>query len=246
MSAHPRRDWRTRSLGVAVALVFLYASVGYRYRALIEPEYGMDALLWGIWVVMTAAMAWGFDPRRDFPLIVVAACGGFVIEWWGTNSQLWRYFTDERPPLWIIPAWPVAAVSIDRIATLADRTLPIRRLSFGYHPMLLAFVVVMTSFLWPTIDVFASQVVVLLMLAVVLYRPQPRWDVVLFVVGSAVGVFLEYWGTSRYCWTYYTGEQPPPEAVFAHGFASVAFSRGATLLREALSRAKTMVRPTAA
>ena len=44
-------------------------------------------------------------------------------------------------------------------------------------------------------------------------------------------VFLEYWGTSRGCWTYYTGETPPLIAAIAHGFASVAFARGAAVVR---------------
>jgi hypothetical protein len=28
------------------------------------------------------------------------------------------YYTNERPPLWIIPAWPIASLSIDRLYRL--------------------------------------------------------------------------------------------------------------------------------
>ncbi len=52
----------------------------------------------------------------------------------------------------------------------------------------------------------------------------------LFVAGSILGIFLEYWGTSRRCWTYHTNEVPPLIAVFAHGFASVAFVRATSIL----------------
>ena len=50
--------------------------------------------------------------------------GGLVIEAWGTQTLLWTYYTAERPPLWIIPAWPIASLTIDRLARLADRLLP--------------------------------------------------------------------------------------------------------------------------
>ena len=59
---------------------------------------------------------------------------------------------------------------------------------------------------------------------------RPRWDVALMAAGTSMGIFLEYWGTSRQCWTYYTGEVPPPVAVLAHGFASIAFSRALQVL----------------
>jgi hypothetical protein len=233
-----------RTAGVVVALLFLYVSVGWRYRELIEPEYAADALLWGLWVAMTTAIAWRFDPVRDGSLIAVAACGGFVIEWWGTNTNLWRYFTSERPPLWIVPAWPVATIAIDRVAAIVER--PLRRLAFGSTAILSVFVVMMVSFAWPTLHVFATQVVVALMVGVVLVRPRPERDVVLFLCGSFVGVFLEYWGTSRFCWIYYTREVPPPEAIFAHGFASVAFFRAHDLLGQVVRLPRRAAQPRSA
>jgi hypothetical protein len=66
-------------VGIVVALCFLYASVGWRYRELVEPEYVADALLWGLWVVMTGAIAWRFRLVEDGSLMLVAAAGGFVI-----------------------------------------------------------------------------------------------------------------------------------------------------------------------
>ena len=225
-------------IGIVVALCFLYASVGWRYRELVEPEYAADALLWGLWVVMTGAIAWRFRLVEDGSLMLVAAAGGFVIEWWGTNTNLWHYFTSERPPVWIVPAWPVATIVIDRMRQLSGHWLS--RLAFGYWAILPAFVVMMTSFAWPTIDVFATRVVVALMIAVVCVRPRPQHDVTLFVCGSLLGILLEYWGTSRQCWTYYTGEVPPPEAVFAHGFASVAFGRAHQILEPLWAALRTL------
>jgi hypothetical protein len=48
-------------------------------------------------------------------IVFVGMVGGLVIEAWGTQTNLWHYYTAERPPLWIIPAWPIASLSIDRI-----------------------------------------------------------------------------------------------------------------------------------
>jgi hypothetical protein len=48
---------------------------------------------------------------------------------------------------------------------------------------------------------------------------------VLFIMGTALGYGLEYWGTTRQCWTYHTQQTPPMVTAFAHGFASVAFWR---------------------
>jgi len=79
-------------------------------------------------------------------------------------------------------------------------------------------------------------VVIALMLTVLVGWPEPRGDMVLFIAGMSLGIFLEYWGTSRRCWVYYTGQVPPPVAVFAHGFASVAFARGVRLLQIAMTR----------
>ena len=45
------------------------------------------------------------------------------------------------------------------------------------------------------------------------------------LAGIALGYFLEYWGTSRVCWTYYTREIPPLITVMAHGYGQVAFAR---------------------
>ena len=56
-----------------------------------------------------------------------------------------------------------------------------------------------------------------------------------FVAGTALGYFLERWGTTRECWTYYTRELPPVFAVLAHGMAAVAFWRTGLLVQRVQS-----------
>ena len=57
----------------------------------------------------------GADLKKDIPIILVGFAGGMVIESWGTQTNLWFYYTYERPPLWIISAWPIASLAIDRL-----------------------------------------------------------------------------------------------------------------------------------
>jgi putative Ca2+/H+ antiporter (TMEM165/GDT1 family) len=227
---------RRSALALALALG-TYAAVGYRWQHLIDPRRGMDWLLAGIWVFMTALLTWRLSPRADLRLVFVGLCGGAVIEWWGTRTELWTYFTRERPPAWIVPAWPVAALTIHRLPALVGHAWPrLHTLGAAYWPLMLGFVALMVRFLWPAIDDPSSQVVVALLLAVPLLGRRPHRDVAIFLAGAALGLFLEYWGTSRRCWTYYTRQIPPPEAVLAHGFAAVAFARADDLLGAVLAR----------
>ncbi len=83
----------------------------------------------------------------------------------------------------------------------------------------------MTAFVWPYVHEPLTVLSIVAMLAVLVTPGRTRQDVTLMLAGSGLGLFLEYWGTSRHCWNYYTGEIPPLAAIFAHGFASVAFQR---------------------
>lgn len=230
-----RRGYGWSSWLALAVLVSLAAFVGYRWSDLADANGRFDALLFGTWIFMGALLCWAPSARRDFVLLAVGLGGGATIEWWGTNSRVWHYFTDERPPPWIIPAWPIAALTIDRMARITARFLderargrapaPASRVTAVYYVVVLAFVGWMSWFVWPTIDVTATRVVIGLMLLVTFVGPRPRRDLTLFGCGAALGVFLETWGTSRECWTYYTREVPPPVAVVAHGFAAIAFAR---------------------
>ena len=225
-----------RSLLALALLITTGSAVGYHWSDLLDANGSMDWLLGATWLLMAALLCLGVNARRDLLLLAVGLCGGTVIEWWGTNTLLWSYFTDERPPPWILPAWPIAALTIDRLARLLERPVLAlerrRRRAFGersfrvfYFAVLPAFVVALFAFVWPSLQKPATQVVLVIVAFVTLRCPNARRDAFLFVAGSALGVLLEYWGTSRQCWTYYTQEVPPPVTVFAHGFASVAFAR---------------------
>ena len=65
-----------------------------------------DWLLVGIFAFMTLTIMSRANLRLDALIVFVGMFGGLVIESWGTQTNLWHYYTAERPPIWVIPAWP--------------------------------------------------------------------------------------------------------------------------------------------
>ena len=99
------QGYSLRSLIVLALVLGVGSSVGYSWSDLVDAN-GVDALLLSTWVWMTLMLTWRVNARWDLLLLCSGLAGGAVIEWWGTTTQLWTYFTRERPPLWILPAWP--------------------------------------------------------------------------------------------------------------------------------------------
>jgi hypothetical protein len=190
------------------------------------------------------------DLRRDALIVFVATLGGLVIESWGTQTNLWHYYTAERPPLWIIPAWPIATLSIDRIT---------RALNWGvkglitkdaknhegksleafmylvfkalYWLIFLVFSALMLYFVAPTFNKSYTLLSLLLCALLIATPTDYRHAVLIFIAGAGLGYFLELWGTTRECWTYYTFQTPPFFAVLAHGMAAVAFWRAGLMVK---------------
>ena len=210
-----------------------------------------DWLLVGIWLVMSLLIMAGADLKVDVWIIFVGFIGGLVIESWGTQTEIWWYYTAERPPLWIIPAWPIASLSIDRLVRLLRRVfhdtraetepnpgkffLPVRVPAWCFKALYWlvfpAFFGLMLAYVWPTLDKSFTFLSLILVAILVLTPTDHRLAVLTFVAGSALGYFLELWGTTRQCWTYYTLDTPPLFAVLAHGMAAVAFWRTVLVLQ---------------
>lgn len=193
----------------------------------------IDWLLIGIFLFMTLMIMAGADLRHDFPILLVGMVGGLAIEGWGTQTELWTYYTFERPPLWIIPAWPIASLSIDRLYRLlrmASQNLPERLFRVLYWVIFPLFTTLMLFFVWPTIHKSLTLLATLMVVLLILALKDQRGAVLTFVAGAGLGYFLELWGTTRLCWTYYTLQTPPLFAVLAHGMAAVAFWWGYRLL----------------
>ncbi|HEY5671359.1 MAG TPA: hypothetical protein VIS10_15310, partial [Anaerolineales bacterium] len=58
----------------------------------------MDWLLLGIFGFMSVTIIARANLKTDLLVIFVGICGGLAIESWGTQTNLWHYYTNERPP----------------------------------------------------------------------------------------------------------------------------------------------------
>src|SRR5688572_2093207 len=123
--------WTRHSYYLLSAFLLVCALIIYVWWPLVEEYlsymdgrfpwyYYVDWLLLGIFLFMSLTIMARADLKVDGLTVFVGLCGGLVIESWGTQTNLWHYYTAERPPLWIIPAWPIASLSIDRLTRLFD------------------------------------------------------------------------------------------------------------------------------
>ena len=213
--------------------------------------YYVDWLLFGIFAFMSISIMARADLKTDGLIIFVGLCGGLVIESWGTQTNLWHYYTAERPPLWIIPAWPIASLSIDRITRAFDYLTgwlvsayikTTGRAIIGkllYWSTFGGFYILMLWFVAPTLGKSYTIAALVICAGLILTPPDKRKALLVFAAGSALGYFLERWGTTRECWTYYTNQTPPLFAVLAHGMAAVAFWRAAVLMQAVWGKLRT-------
>ena len=194
----------------------------------------VDWLLLGIFTAMTLLIMANADIKKDWMIVLIGLFGGLTIEGWGTQTWLWTYYTNERPPLWIIPAWPIASLSIDRLfkmLNLFSRQAPDSIFKIIYWILFFLFYVLMLYFVSPTMEKSLTIMALLLCAYLILTPTNYRAMVLTFFAGTLLGYFLERWGTTRQCWVYYTQETPPLFAILAHGMAAVAFWRVMMLLK---------------
>ncbi len=251
--------WNRTSYAFFGAFCLLAFLIGYvwwpllsDYLATFNPDYPwyvqFDWLLLGDFAFMTLLIMARPDLRTDARIVSVGLIGGLVIEAWGTQTHLWNYYTAERPPLWIVPAWPIASLAIERMVRMARgaerganaaalspfalRSAPLasRVWAIAYWIIFPAFLVLMVAFVAPTFDKSLTWAALAVSVLIVATPTDHRRAVLTFACGTGLGYFLELWGTTRACWTYYTFETPPLFAVLAHGLAAVAFWRAGLLV----------------
>ena len=235
-----------------ILIVYIWWPLAVEYFAYVDwnSEWWryIDWLLIGIFGFMSIIIISRAHLKKDLLIIFVGVCGGLAIESWGTQTNLWHYYTAERPPLWIIPAWPIASLSIDRIT----RTLffGVQRLeslvqsqkvldSFFkilYWLTFASFLSLMLVFVAPTFDKSFTWLSLGLCILLILTSTDHRFALLTFIAGSGLGYYLELWGTTRECWMYYTYQTPPLFAVFAHGMAAVAFWRAGLIVNAVWGR----------
>ncbi len=204
----------------------------------------MDWLLLGIFGFMSVTIIARANLKTDLLIVFVGVCGGLAIESWGTQTNLWHYYTAERPPLWIIPAWPIASLSIDRITrAMLFLTTKVTKERQGdsifkilYWITFASFLTLMLVFVSPTFDKSFTWLALILCILLILTPTDHRFALLTFIAGSGLGYYLELWGTTRECWTYYTNQTPPLFAVLAHGMAAVAFWRAGLMVKFVMNK----------
>ncbi len=252
MESFPRPSLWTRHSSILLGgflltvflIVYIWWPLAEEYLAYVDwngPWWlYIDWLLIGVFVFMSFTIMARADLKTDALIVFVGVCGGLAIESWGTQTNLWHYYTAERPPLWIIPAWPIASLSIDRITRLLSylSTKVTKEYKgdsflwkFFYWLTFFSFLTLMLVFVSPTFDKSYTWLALTLCVLLVLTPTDHRYALLTFIAGAGLGYFLELWGTTRECWTYYTLQTPPLFAVLAHGMAAVAFWRAGLVLK---------------
>jgi hypothetical protein len=231
-------------------IVYIWWPLAEEYFAYVDWNsewwWYIDWLLIGIFLFMSVTIIAHANIKTDLLIIFVGICGGLAIESWGTQTNLWFYYTEERPPLWIIPAWPIASLSIDRITRVLNfLTTKVTKehkektfvnfvslvFKIFYWLTFASFLSLMVIFVAPTFDKSYTWLSLLLCLLLILTPTDHRFALLTFIAGSGLGYYLELWGTTRECWTYYTYQTPPLFAVLAHGMAAVTFWRAGLILK---------------
>jgi hypothetical protein len=211
-----------------------------------HPDWWLHAdwLLLGLGIFFVFCTAYDAHPRLDLATVAAGMLGGAIIEVWGTRAGVWYYYTGERPPLWILPAWGMSALSNERLQRILMLYLPahwqeeiltgvkghpaIKKCYFAIMGALTLF------FLWWVRDYLthpATFVVLALIVSALISGKYPAYALSLFFTGAMLGILLEIWGTTRHCWNYYDGKTPSPFPIFGHGIAAICFWKTKNLAR---------------
>jgi len=194
-----------------------------RWRVLAEA-----ALFFGILALTWRAILWRADLARDSVAVALAAAAGLAAEAWGTRTGLWTYYTGERPPLWIVPAWPLGALVVDRLSTWAqqrwEKKLGAQACRSGYWMLAGASAAVLLVFWGPWLGSAGTLGVLAACLAVLALRPVLPKDFFVLGAGLLSVLLADTWGTTNGCWSYYTqaqGKGFTPGIAFGMAFDSI-------------------------
>lgn len=163
-------------------------------------------------VALFAAILWhtlrviprGAEPRRDLTAAALGFAAGWLAEAWGTRLGLWRYYTREAPPLWIVPAWSLGAVVVSRTAegwAAGLRALGAKRAAHAATALAMAAVIVLFS--WPRLGHPATWGVLAACAGALLWRWDTDADLPVLWAGAVCVLFADTWGTTNNCWRYW-------------------------------------------
>ena len=157
--------------------------------------------------ILSAAWLWipaTIRPARDASVAALGLLLGWAAEAWGTRAGIWRYYTGETPPLWIVPAWAVGALLVERAAERLPR-------ASGPWPFRLGAAVVLAvfaAFVSPWLDRPEGWGALLLVTGALFAGASPKEDWRVLAAGAGCVFFADLWGTTNGCWAYYAHRTP--------------------------------------
>ncbi|MBI5596696.1 MAG: hypothetical protein HY928_11450 [Elusimicrobia bacterium] len=193
-----RRDLFLQALSVTLAQ--LQRGGLARVKLLIEAGLFAGILLYTLRVIPERA-----DLRKDALRVALGFAAGYLAEAWGTRLGLWRYYTRETPPLWIVPAWPLGALVIERTAARWAPALSRLPAAAGRGLHALAILLVLSTFLLmagPAIGHPATWAALAVVFWALFWRISAR-DLPVLAAGAFCVLFADTWGTTNNCWRYW-------------------------------------------
>ncbi len=200
-----RWDLAGRQLEIARAV---WAQGGVAAGAMVAAVVSFFALLGFVaWVASRRP-----SPRRDAWAVGIAFLLGYGIEAWGTRTGLYAYYTGETPPLWIVPAWPLGVLVVDRIATRAREWIAARGSSRGaggrgavrtYWALAVVTMAFFLVFVRPAWSSPITWLVAVLLALALFLRADPEHDLWTLLAGYACVFLADAWGTGSACYEYY-------------------------------------------
>ncbi len=148
---------------------------------------GEVVLFGGILILTMRVIPTKITPQKDATMFLIACIGGFLIESWGTQTGLWTYYTKETPPLWIIPAWPLGTLIIDRMSVQAkekygrfvgDRAI------YGYWAFAVICPLIISWFAWTRMEHIGTPIIIATFLLAFYFKPNPKEDFWILVGGK--------------------------------------------------------------
>ncbi|MBI3296792.1 MAG: hypothetical protein HYZ75_01415 [Elusimicrobia bacterium] len=185
-----------------------------RNKLLVEVALFAGIMLYTLRVIPDRA-----DFKRDGLRVALALAAGWAAEAWGTRLGLWSYYTRETPPLWIVPAWGLGTLVVERTGARwsgAAARIPAgrRRLLYGAAAALILGVV--AAFSWPTLAEPATVAMLAAVAAALLVGVDTARDLPVLAAGFLCVLFADTWGTTNNCWRYW----------LQHGYGSLGLAGG--------------------
>lgn len=141
-------------------------------------------------------------PAHDAAVMLLAFAGGWAVEAWGTRLGIWSYYTGERPPLWIVPAWSVGAALVERLGEAARaRWGPAPRAAYWAAAAAAFAVCVLTC--RPFLAAPQAWAGLALVGAALAAKPAEADEFWTLTAGFCAVFFADLWGTTNGCWSYY-------------------------------------------